>query len=255
MKNFLTTLAFGAILTSTLNADFIRTEIGVGGWSQTPSGTATENIAGSTGSNVFDEKADTSFYAWLLIKHPVPILPNIRLEYVNINADGVAEGSWGGFTAPVDTPSHLKLKEYDAIPYYNILDNTFWLTVDLGLDIKYINYDYNIEGKPAVGIVPAFEAYQDSSSIVLPLVYARGRVQIPTTGLGLESDIKYITYNGSTVYDFRAKVDYTFDITPVLQPGLEVGYRAQKVKIDDSSVDIKSDVDFTGVYAGVMLRF
>lgn len=254
MKKILTSLAFGAILTSTLSADFIRTEIGVGGWSQTPSGTATENIAGSTGSNIFDEKEDTSLYAWLLIKHPVPILPNIRLEYVDINANGVANGSWGGFNTS-SSPSHLKLKEYDIIPYYNILDNTFWLTLDLGIDLKYIKYDYNIEGVPAAGIVPAFNAYQDSSSFALPLVYARVRAQIPTTGLGIESDIKYVTYNGSTVYDFRAKVDYTFDITPVFQPGLEIGYRAQKVKIDDSSVDIKSDVDFTGVYAGVIVRF
>jgi outer membrane protein len=254
MKKILTTLAITATLASTLSADFVRTEIGIGGWSQTPSGVATENIAGSNGSNVFDEKEDTSFYAWLLIKHPIPILPNIRLEYANINANGVANGSWGGINF-ASSPSSLKLKEYDVIPYYNLLDNTFWLTLDLGLDLKYIKYDYTVDGTPAVGIIPAVDAYQDSSSFVIPLLYLRARVQIPATGLGIESDIKYVAYNGSTIYDFRAKVDYTFDITPVFQPGIELGYRAQKIKIEDSSADLHSDVDFTGVYAGVVIRF
>jgi len=254
MKKIVTTLAMSVIVASSLSADFIRTEIGVGGWSQTPNGTATGNLASSTGKNIFDKKTNTSLYAWLLIKHPIPIIPNIRLEYTGINADGVANGKWGGFTTP-SAPSHLKLKEYDIIPYYNLLDNTFWITLDLGLDIKYIQSDYSIEGTPAVGLIPAFNAYQNSSSFAIPLVYARARLQIPTTGLGLESDLKYVTYNGSTIYDFRAKVDYTFDITPIFQPGIEIGYRAQKVKIDDSSVDIKTNVDFTGVYAGVMIRF
>ena len=254
MKKILKSLVFSAVLVSTLSADILRTEIGVGGWSQTPKGIATENIAGSTGSNLFDEKEDTSLYAWLLIKHPVPILPNIRLEYADISADGVADGSWGGSPA-ISAPSHFKLKEYDIIPYYNILDNTFWLTLDLGLDFKYIKYDYNIEGTPAVGPIPAFDAYQNSSNFVVPLLYARVRVQIPVTGLAVESDLKYVTYNGSTIYDFRAKVDYTFDITPVFQPGLEIGYRTQKIKIDDSSADIHSDVDFSGVYAGAIIRF
>ena len=254
MKKILISLTLSTLLVSTLSADFVRTEIGIGGWSQMPSGTASENIAGSTGSNVFNEKEDTSLYAWLLIKHPIPILPNIRLEYADISADGVANGSWGGSPA-LNAPSHFKLKEYDIIPYYNILDNTLWLTLDLGLDLKYMKSDYSIEGTPAVGIIPAFNAYQNKSSFVVPLLYARVRVQIPATGLALESDVKYVTYNGSTVYDFRAKVDYTFDITPIFQPGLEIGYRTQKVKIDDSSADIHSDVDFSGVYAGAIIRF
>ena len=124
-----------------------------------------------------------------------------------------------------------------------------WLTVDLGVDIKIISVDYEVSSNGT------FTGYEDTDTVAIPLAYLRTRVEIPATNIGLEADGKYITYDGSTVYDFRAKVDYTFDIFPVVQPAIELGYRAQKIKIDDSSVDVKSDVDFKGWYAGLMLRF
>jgi outer membrane protein len=92
-------------------------------------------------------------------------------------------------------------------------------------------------------------------TFALPLLYARARVEIPSTDIGLEADIKYITTGDSTVYDARAKVDYTLDFVPVIQPALEVGYRAQKIDIDESGVDAKLDIEFSGFYAGLMLRF
>jgi outer membrane protein len=86
------------------------------------------------------------------------------------------------------------------------------------------------------------------------MVYGRARVEIPATGFGIEADAKYITYDGSTVYDVRAKVDYTFDFD-VVQPGIEIGYRAQKFDIKSDDDKTKMNMDFVGVYAGLMLRF
>jgi outer membrane protein len=250
MKKILSTLVLGATITTLANADIIRVEMGAGVWGQTPSGVTTYDAGGGVGgSNVFDENEDTSPYVWLLIKHPLPIIPNIRLEYTSIHATGKATGTWGAYVAPVGSDSVLDMKQYDIIPYYNLLDNTFWMTVDVGLDIKVLSVDYKVEPN---GV---FTGYEDKETIPVPLAYLRTRVQIPATNIGFEADGKYVTYNGSTVYDVRAKVDYTFNITPLIQPALEVGYRAQKINIDDSSVDVNSDVDFKGFYAGLMLRF
>jgi len=250
MKKILSTIAMSAILSASLCADMTRVEIGAGAWAQTPSGTADYNAgAGVTGTNTFDETKDTSAYVWMLVKHPIPVVPNIRLEYVSLHATGTASGSWGGLTIPGTSKSVLDLKEYDIIPYYNILDNTFWTTLDLGVDIKVVDSDYKVEPR---GL---FTGYEETDTTPIPLVYARVRVEIPTTNIGLESDVKYITTGSSTIYDVRAKVDYTFDISPVVQPALEVGYRTQKIKIDEDDQDVKSDVDFSGFYAGLMLRF
>ena len=247
MKKVISTLALGAVLATVASADFARVEMGAGAWAQTPSGTAEYNPGGGvTGSDTLNEDMDTSGYVWALIKHPIPIVPNVRVEYTTIHATGNATGTWNGLsitTASAD--SSLDLVEYDIIPYYNILDNTFWITVDLGLDIKIVDSDYKIDSLN----------YEDKSTITVPMLYVRGRVQVPTTDLGVEADVKYISNGSSTLYDVRAKIDYTFDITPLIQPGIEVGYRVQKLKIDESSVDIQTDIDFSGLYVGAMLRF
>lgn len=250
MKKILSTVACGAIFASAAMADFARVEMGAGAWMQTPKGGASYTDGGADGSYTSGEKDSTEPYIWMLIKHPVPVLPNLRVEYVSIEDSGVASGEFKDFDIGAATTTlSYDMKQYDIIPYYNILDNTAWITLDLGLDIKIVDMSYT-----AAPSLP-FTGYSDSVTFALPLLYARGRVEIPSTDIGLEADVKYITTGDSTVYDVRAKVDYTLDIFPVVQPALEVGYRVQKLDIDESSADAKLDIDFSGFYAGLMLRF
>ncbi len=252
MKKILTTLSAAATLAVSANADFLRVEMGAGGWSQTPSGyisrTDSDGALNLNGTYTSNENESTQLYVWALLKHPLPIIPNLRLEYVNVDDDGKVTGSVNGIALPNGGDATIKTDQYDVIPYYNILDNTFWVTLDLGLDIRYATADSTVTDSVTGAVI-----YSGSDSVVIPFVYARGRVQVPGTGLGLESDIKYITDGDSTVYDFRAKVDYTFDITPLIQPGIEVGYRAQKYDIVDGSD--RANLDYKGVYVGAMLRF
>lgn len=250
MKKILSTLTCGVILASAAWADMTKVEIGVGAWMQTPEGSASYTDGGADGSYASSEKDSTEPYVWMLIKHPVPILPNLRLEYVSLEDSGLATGQFKDFDiGAVTTSLTYDMKQYDIIPYYNILDNTSWITLDLGLDLKIIDASYSAAASGA------FTGYSDSVTLVVPLLYARARVEIPATDIGLEADVKYITTGDSTVYDVSAKVDYTLDFVPVIQPALEVGYRMQKIDIDESNVDAKVDVDFSGFYAGLMLRF
>lgn len=254
MKKFLIGLVGATILASTLSADFLRAEMGGGLWNKKPSGNLSYSDLGATGTYTSDEKEDSSAYAWLLVKHFVPIIPNLRLEYATLDDTGLATGSFNGFVAPADSKAAIKMTQYDIVPYYNILDNTFWMTVDVGLDIKMMNFDYSAENVTVVGItVPT--NYEDSTSLVLPLGYLRARVQIPVTDIGVEADVKYITYGNSTVSEFRAKVDYTLDFVPVIQPGIEIGYRQQNIDVESDNEKTKLKMDYSGVYAGIMLRF
>ncbi len=250
MKRSFYTLTCAAVLASSAMADIARVEMGAGIWSQSPKGNATYTDGGANGYYVSSEKEESSPYVWALIKHPIPVLPNLRLEYVSIEDSGVASGQFKDFTiTSASTALSYEMKQYDIIPYYNILDNTAWITLDLGLDIKIIDASYS-----AAPLAP-FAGYSDSVTFALPLLYARGRVEIPATNIGLEADVKYITTGDSTVYDARVKVDYTFDFIPAIKPALEVGYRVQKMDIDEDDVDAKLDIDYSGFYAGLMLRF
>ncbi|MDQ7042006.1 MAG: TIGR04219 family outer membrane beta-barrel protein [Sulfurimonas sp.] len=258
MRKILTSLAVVGVLASTLSADFARVEMGAGSWMQTPSGYATRTDGDGSlslnGTYTSNETATSDIYVWALVKHPIPILPNLRLEYVTVTDEGKTSGSVGGLAIPTgsEAPTTMDMTQFDIVPYYNILDNTFWTTIDLGLDIKIIQTDVNVGKVTVVGFTP-FDGYSSSDTTAIPLLYARTRVEIPFTGIGFEVDAKAISDGTNTMYDARAKVDYTFNITPLIQPGLEVGYRAQQLRVDDGATQI--DLNYSGLYAGLMLRF
>lgn len=254
MKKLLTTLAAIGMLASTLNADFGRVEMGVGSWQNTPSGSLnyTESNTGVKGNYVSQEKSNSSAYVWLLVKHPIPILPNLRVEYASISDEGEADGKFNDFAITGLATGNIDMTQYDAVLYYNILDNLAWTTLDLGLDVKIIDTQFKAKG--TIDGIPN-DTYTVSQALTLPMAYARVRVEIPMTDIGLEVDGKYVTYDGSTVSDFKAKIDYTFDFVPVVQPAIEVGYRVQSFDLTYNDDQTKMKLDFAGVYAGLMLRF
>jgi len=253
MKKLLTTAAAVTILATTANADFLRVEGALGAWNSSPTGTISYppnsfDIADNAGL-----ESSTNAYVWIYLKHPVPIVPNVRIEYVNPTFDGtVAELNWDGDTY-ASVGNTLTMTQYDAVLYYNVLDNTLWTTIDLGLDVKYIDGNYAVSAD-AANASPSVNA---DFSITMPLAYLRGRVQIPVTNIGIEAIVRGISYSDNTVVDAEIKVDYTMDFIPVVQPGLELGYRYQQVKLDGGSIglDANFDTTFSGVYAGVMVRF
>ena len=256
MKKIASLLATTTLLATLANADFARVEMGGGVWDNKSSGILSHTENDLTGSYTSNEKSNSSAYAWLMVKHPIPVIPNLRLEYTTLQDEGYASGKFEDFEINLGefVTGEIKMTQYDAILYYNILDNTAWITLDVGVDVKFINLDFTVNGNIRVDGVPN-TSYTVNETLPLPMGYVRARVQIPGTNIGLEADGKYITYDGSSVSDFRAKVDYTFDFVPVVQPAIELGYRAQKFDLQYDNERTKFALDFSGIYAGVMLRF
>ncbi len=255
MNKPLSIAAVSALLTTAANADLMRIEGAVGAWQTDPTGTMQygQDLAFDVVDNAGFESSQ-NVYAWVYIKHPIPIVPNLRLEYVDPTFDGtVATLEWNGNTY-ASVNNTLSLTQYDAVLYYNILDNTFWSTIDLGLDIKFIDGSYKLDASTAAGAAPAVD---ESFSLAMPLAYARARVQLPVTNIGFEAIARGMSYTGNTVVDAQIKVDYTMDFIPVIQPGLELGYRYQQVTLDGDSIGLDASIDttFSGVYGGIMVRF
>ena len=259
MKKIVSSVVLGTSLLSTVaSADLTRVEAGVGMWQQTPSGYAKRTNSNGAlklnGTYTSAEKENTGAYAWIFVKHPLPIVPNLRLEYVSFSDEGTTTGDVNGVGLPnKGAPTTIDVQQYDVIPYYNILDNTFWMTIDLGLDIKIIESDATVSAVSVNGF-QVYSGYSSSDQTVVPLLYLRDRVQIPFTGIGIEADAKAITDGTNTMYDIRAKVDYTLDFVPVVQPAIEVGYRMQKLKVDDGDKS-QIDLQYSGLYMGIMARF
>ena len=253
MKKILIAITLFTAFTTMAYADFARVEVGAGAWMQQPNTHMKyKESTGFSGEDKSTASEETQGYVWVLVKHPIPLIPNLRVEYTEISSVGQAEGEFKFFDGPslgAGSKSTLEMTQFDIIPYYNILDNTSWITVDLGLDIKIIETEYVAS---PIGVSVA--DYKDTSSDVFPLLYVRSRFEIPVTNIGIEADVKYISDGTSTVSDIRIKVDYTLDFIPIIQPGVELGYRMQKMYIETDE-DLLVDYDFAGVYVGVMARF
>ncbi len=254
MKKLLSIAVMTALMTTAASADLMRIEGAVGAWQTSPTGTIANPPSEFDIVDNASLKDSTNMYAWIYLKHPIPIVPNVRLEYVNPTFDGtVAKIEWDGDTY-AEVSNTLSLTQYDAVLYYNILDNTFWTTIDLGLDVKFIDGNYQIAASSALGSAPAVN---EDFSLVMPLAYARGRVQFPVTNIGLEVLARGMSYTDNTVVDAEIKIDYTMDFIPIVQPGIELGYRYQKITLDAGSIGLDADFDttFSGIYGGIMVRF
>jgi len=178
------------------------------------------------------------------------------LEYVNMDDSGTATGQFKNFYAPGTSNTTLSMKQYDIIPYYNILDNTAWITLDIGVDFKVTDIVYEAKNVEVVPGSSLLTTYSDSDRVIIPLLYLRTRLELLGTDIGLEADGKFISYDDSNIYDIRVKVDYTLDFIPIIQPAIEVGYRTQKIDLaNESAGDAEVNLEYSGVYAGIFFRY
>lgn len=225
MLRFLVVSLFVLLFPLALSADFLRVEGGAGVFQASPGGTFDAEKGGAE-IDLKDAGIDTEsdLYLWAYLKHPLPLIPNVRLEYLSL-----AHSPEGNATA-------FDVNELDGILYYNLLDDTLFVTVDVGVDIKYIASDS--------------KGFDDSQTI--GLLYARGRIE-PTTSLGFEMLLKATNYGDNKGYDLRIKADYTLDFIPLVQPGLELGYRIHKIEY--AIGDYINKGEYSGVYGGLMIRF
>ena len=261
MSKILSGFLLAGLLSLSAQADALRIEMGGGVWNNEVSGPITYQGLATYNAEDLGYSDENRAYLWLNIKHPIPILPNLRLEYANVDFSGSSTQpfQYNGIEFNVDTKSDTGLAQYDAVLYYNILDNTMWTTFDLGIDIKYIDAKFDAvgTGTPIGGGTASPQSVSEGEKLILPLGYARLRFDLPFN-LGIESDIKYIKYKSSGVTDFRVKADYLFtDLLP-FDFGVEVGYRFENIKIDQddfSSFDVDADLDIKGIFAGAVVKF
>jgi outer membrane protein len=200
-------------------------------------------------------------YVWAELRHPVPILPNLRIEYVDLKLSGHSNQSfvWDDATFKSDAYSETKLTQLDMILFYNIL-NVHWFALDLGADVKYMDFKFDAEGEGSdpdhPGVLVDLEAREDET-LYVPFAYSKARFNLPSTNFGVEGEVKYVMYKGSSILDTSIKADYLFDLK-VVKFGIEAGYRFENIDVDEddfSGISFDLDVDIKGPFAGIVFKF
>jgi outer membrane protein len=228
------------LLGTTLSADTAGAEIGYSLWSSKLTG----NIqgGGATDDNINLDSdlghgdTETNGFYWLVVEHPVPLLPNLKLQKTTFESTATAKNgvTFEGTNHTTGTDSKITLNQVDVTMYWSPSDN--WVNFDLGLNLKQIKGTVDISTSKKV-------------DVLVPMLYAKGRFDMPFSGLSLEGDINYISYSDSSLSDIKFGFLYETDFGL----GANLGYRIQNTKFDDNSVDV--DISTKGLYCGLYYHF
>ena len=232
-------------------ADTLGVRAGANYWDYDISGTAQYKSQDS--ADAIDVNDDLGYqdgnlpHYYIVVEHPIPLLPNLRLSKTDIDedADGRLSRSvvYGDirFQANEDVSSEVELDQTDITLYYSPLDN--WVNLDLGLTAKYIDSKMRISGATSGTQTAEISGW-------VPMGYAGVGFDLPLTGLSVGADAAYIKYQSSSFYDYNIGASYA---SPWLVAA-NVGYRMMKLDLDDFD-DSYADVEIDGPYAGLYLNF
>ena len=144
-------LAIGCMLASLPGmaaADVLSFTIGGGVWNETPEGSITKPSNAPTPSldvknNLFWTE-ESQGYIFATLEHPVPILPNVRLMYTNLDhtCSGTTSFSFEGISYSGNVANEFSIEQTDLLLYYEVLDNV--VSLDLGLNVRLLDISYKI---------------------------------------------------------------------------------------------------------------
>lgn len=223
MKKTLSTLVLGlSMTTATQAATLLGLEVGATAWN-------THNTLEDKNGAKSKTKADAALGLHAAFEHPVPFLPNIRVEHLSNENDSKALGK-------SSTTSHT-----DLTLYYELLDN--WVNLDLGLTAR------------AMGAEIDDGTAQYKADSTLGALYARAQFDLPLTGLSLGLVAQHdggLNGGGESLQDYNAYIQYKL----ALGFGVTGGYRIQDYTLKyDGFTPAKQDHRIDGAYLSVFWQF
>ena len=248
--NSLRSLLVVAIILSPITAvaDIVGLYIGGGSWQASPEGNIGRSDIDLESTLNLDE--ENNQFVFIALEHPIPLLPNIRLQQTEMDWTGSALVTAGTdlngnpFVSDEQVDVSLDLSHVDATFYYEILDNV--VALDLGITARVFDGEASL-----VGI-----SQQESIDLdaVGPLLYGQVGVDFPLTGLSAQMIANWIDVDEFRLIDWAAQLAYEFDLFPVVDTSLILGYRSMLVELDDLD-DLQSDATFEGYYLAFQLHF
>ncbi|WP_111978613.1 TIGR04219 family outer membrane beta-barrel protein [Algibacillus agarilyticus] len=252
----ITNLIKASILATTMTAGAAQADMiyglyfGAQGWQTGADGTFGNDGSSNNVTFDFEDKTSTSFYA--AVEHPIPLIPNIKVRQNNIEIDGNISGqfTFGGNTYVQSSKTTADLTNTDFIIYYEILDNDL-ISIDIGLNGKKIDGSIMVHDTSSANSEPS--TTEEFSGIV-PMAYAAAEIGLPFTGLSIYADGSFVGYDGNSLTDIQAGVQYAFIDNLAVDMSLQLGVRSFALKLNDLD-NIDTDIDVNGGYLGLQVHF
>ena len=267
MKKIVLGLTLAASLAS---ADFLSISAGAGEWNQDIDGyikvgdsinyfdNSSAETDGNDKTGNFGLKTSTNPYVWLKLIHPLPLVPNVKLQYTKYDTTGHSDYIAGGVEIFGDISFDTALTNADTTQTINSIDATFFYEfkpvvadIEAGFGIDYWKGNTKIYGTAQT--TGETKTWVDSDwSVILPYLYAHVET-MKVFGVSVLGDIKWGKLGDNHHYDYNGAVKYTFDIVGPVNPFVKVGYRYKEAYGVDG--DNETEIKYEGAYAEVGARF
>ncbi|KMQ74669.1 TIGR04219 family outer membrane beta-barrel protein [Marinobacter subterrani] len=243
MRKLMLAVGGSLILVTPLSqADVVGLGASVSYWDSDLSGQAATNNDVVDVENDLNLESDSNANASVYFEHPVPILPNVRLNYTLVQQSGRGELGTSGFVGipgSVPVQSEFDLDQLDLTLYYEVLDN--WANLDLGLTAR------DLSGKLVVQqIGGGFAVNETKVDAVIPMGYVAARFDLPFTGVSVGAEGNFISFDGDSLRDFNAYGQYEIAL---LQ--FRAGYRQMAIDYEDGNDRLDVEIGGPFVSAGV----
>jgi len=228
--------------------------VGVDGWKADNDGSFSDNNNALQNFN-FEDETFVSYYAAL--EHPVPLVPNLKLKYTELELTGATRledtFSFNGsdYIVGTDVNSVTDLSHIDYILYYEIFDNDL-ISIDLGINAKQFDGELVVTGTSQQGGANFTEIEEFSG--VVPLAYGRFEAGLPFSGLSVFAEGSFLAIDDSKVQDYQMGIAWEFIDNLAVDVAVKAGYRSMVLELDDVD-DINTNIDASGPFAGIQVHF
>lgn len=218
-------------------------------WDAEPTGQIDDGV--SVEKDGLNLKSENGQQMTVFFEHPVPVIPNIKLKSTSLEIDGKGtlskqiDFAGQSFTQSADVASTIDLTHTDATLYWG-----------LPIPLPYISADFGLTARMFDGEASVASTSKSKSvdlDFTLPMAYGAVKVGSPF-GIYAAADVNWIGFGDNQMQDLSASVGYDLPI-PVVDVGLELGYRTLNLQTDKKDVDVAADLDVSGVFYGVSVAF
>lgn len=200
----------------------------------------------------FDDTDVNVFY--VALEHPVPVLPNVRVELADIDESAVGTISESftfegvTFDASAEVQTDIELSYIDATLYYEVAMFDFGLTFrSLDASVSAATTDNNADFIPQ-------QSVKEEVDGVLPMLYGATKIDIPGTGLFITGAVNGISYDDNSVIDYRIAAGYEMELSVLASLGAEIGLRNFTIETSDDE-DYQGEIELSGAYARINIQF
>src|SRR5690554_7236901 len=221
-------------------------------WDAKPTGQIDDDA--SVESDGLNFKSENGKQLSVFFEHPVPFIPNVKLKRTDLDMDGSGEltkeitFAQENFTVNEQISSNIDISHTDAILYWGLPIPLPYINVDFGLTARMFDGDASVTGASD----PANPKSVDLD-MSLPMAYGAVKVGSPF-GIYATADLNWIGFGDNKMTDLSAAVGYELPI-PIVDVGVEVGYRGINLQTDRKDVDVAADLDTKGMFYGVSVAF